>query len=75
MKMQLKMHLTDLEWKHKKGGQCLIMTNQKYMEKIKPTKEKCIKRKYWRYRERKSVRIPGIKHYITIRIITIFYLQ
>jgi len=75
MNMQLKMHLTDLEWKHKKGVQCLIMINKKYMEKSKPTKEKCIKRKYWRYRESRSVKIPGIKHYITIIIITIFNLK
>jgi len=41
------------------------------MENGKPKKEKCIKRKYWRYRESQSVKIPGIQHYVIIIIIII----
>jgi len=39
------------------------------MENGKPTKEKSIKRKYWRYRESQSVKISFIEHYIIIIII------
>jgi len=47
------------------------------MENGNPTKKKCIKRKYWRYRESRAVKIPGNQHYIItiIIIIIIIHLQ
>jgi hypothetical protein len=55
MKMQLKMHLSGLKWKSKKGSSVINYDKAKNMENGKPKKEKCIKRKYWRYRESQSI--------------------
>ena len=44
-----------LEMEEKKGGSVINYDKAKNMENGKPKKEKCIKRKYWRYRESQSV--------------------